>query len=1228
MGRRIAGYVGLKNHGATCYMNCLLQTLFHIGRFRNMVYSIECPEGADQAGPASDDALEGSSGALGLCDDRPALPLLAALQNLFYRLQTSEAPVSCRELMRSFGWDTSDAFMQHDAQELNRLLCDRLEEQMKGTAMDGEIKRLFEGDMENYIECCDIKYTSHRNETFYDLQLNVKNDAGKELLSLEESLRDFTSEETLEGDNAYDAEGLGKQRARKGCRFKRFPPVLYIQLKRFMFDPERMDMCKLNNRLEFPEVLDLEAFAPGSGKYLLHTVVVHSGGVSSGHYYAFARTPTPGDPNGGTRWVKFDDEQVSLCSAYAAVEENYGGEDPMIWDYFSLAPHEIAAARGPTTKRVHNAYMLSYVKEDKFEEIISAPNLEMEKQYRDLIERCEREARLNEERKKTKVEQMSTVEVQLLLERDLTRLEGFWSHHELPCTHRFRMPRDRTSEDLWRKAEELFGVSYTNMALFLLQLRKTDQTRFKIMPMQKALGQLPTCGGPPHSPGQLVVLCVVSRGYCPQTLELKASSPDGKVPHEIFPHEIFRWSEELCLLIVKYFCPTMQKLITLGCYYTLQQDPIDIMVSQGWLADRLKRFVDAKEVAPLAEGAALMCWEEFNQRSPKDVVLRNPKESVDKEGLYNGDIIVWQPLPPQAAAGDRPQREGQDIAQGGDDARGGGVEEAFPDDEAAAPPQTVKDFAMQIANRVRVHVRIHRAEEPWAPEGLAAEGALGRRAWMVPPSPTREEASEVGGSEADSWREITADWRWRSSTFASRAIKAFGVEKEMEQRTGVWLFEHRSFYLDSPPCFRSEVSGSAGRCLLLSELRLDFGRPEMHMVLVPMASPGLPRPLSVQPQRRPVIVHFFDASVHEVGAAVLHPRDMAHEAHGDEGSEHSPRERVEPPSIDRPAVRLREADVASDLGAYGDSDCPPDDCETGRPALDPEEVLELARRHAESPGNEGLLAKLWAAAKAEGHLVAHEPRRAPPLRLLDTFEGRIRRVYRQRASSPTEEPEPEPAGGESGAGVVAEASACGRQGPRLRKRPRPAPVVWPARGRNMFLRALRVEVDTDRPAVAEAAAEGSATSVVEVIQVEPSGQLFGHPFLLRAPLAASGAILRAGLQAKLGLADSEVSQWRLKVVTPRELKARAPMPKDEQPIGERLRDSDSFPSRAGLEMDRGMPVWSPASCRLCIERANPARLTTRSPTVSRGLRIQKPLAIKAAAGGEAAPGDAAERPAP
>ena len=37
--------------------------------------------------------------------------------------------------------------------------------------------------------------------------------------------------------------------------------------------------------------------------YALHSVLVHSGGVHGGHYYAFIRPD-------GKRWLKFDDERV------------------------------------------------------------------------------------------------------------------------------------------------------------------------------------------------------------------------------------------------------------------------------------------------------------------------------------------------------------------------------------------------------------------------------------------------------------------------------------------------------------------------------------------------------------------------------------------------------------------------------------------------------------------------------------------------------------------------------------------------------------------------------------------------------------------------------------------------------------------------------------------------------------------------------------------------------
>jgi hypothetical protein len=178
--RKETGHIGLKNHGATCYMNGLLQSLFHVGEFRRIVYSLDCSDDNPDSPGKGDDPdveLKGVGDADG---EAKAPPLIQALQNVFYKLQTSDQAVNCRELMKSFGWDTMDAFQQHDAQELNRILCDRLEEQMKGTAMDGSMKRLFEGEMENYIECIDVDYKSKRNETFYDIQLNIKSERGQE----------------------------------------------------------------------------------------------------------------------------------------------------------------------------------------------------------------------------------------------------------------------------------------------------------------------------------------------------------------------------------------------------------------------------------------------------------------------------------------------------------------------------------------------------------------------------------------------------------------------------------------------------------------------------------------------------------------------------------------------------------------------------------------------------------------------------------------------------------------------------------------------------------------------------------------------------------------------------------------------------------------------------------------------------------------------------------------
>jgi len=64
-------------------------------------------------------------------NDIPSRSIPLALQSLFYKLQHNDTSVATKELTKSFGWDTHDSFLQHDVQELNRVLCEKLESKMK-----------------------------------------------------------------------------------------------------------------------------------------------------------------------------------------------------------------------------------------------------------------------------------------------------------------------------------------------------------------------------------------------------------------------------------------------------------------------------------------------------------------------------------------------------------------------------------------------------------------------------------------------------------------------------------------------------------------------------------------------------------------------------------------------------------------------------------------------------------------------------------------------------------------------------------------------------------------------------------------------------------------------------------------------------------------------------------------------------------------------------------------
>ncbi|KAM3179680.1 hypothetical protein ACTXT7_000121 [Hymenolepis weldensis] len=207
-------------------------------------------------------------------------------------LKGDGAPISAKSLTESFGWTSDEMQIHQDIQELNRLLFEELEDNLKDTIEKDLINDLYKGCLKTTIQCLSCGKISERNDEFQDVNLSVS-----DCNSIEVALGNHTQVETLAGDNQYFCEVCkGRVDAIKKSKFTGLPPILTLSLSRFYFNPKSMEAGKLDKMCSFPLNLDMTAYLETEQtepvNYDLFSIVIHVGtSACDGHYHAYIKEP-------------------------------------------------------------------------------------------------------------------------------------------------------------------------------------------------------------------------------------------------------------------------------------------------------------------------------------------------------------------------------------------------------------------------------------------------------------------------------------------------------------------------------------------------------------------------------------------------------------------------------------------------------------------------------------------------------------------------------------------------------------------------------------------------------------------------------------------------------------------------------------------------------------------------------------------------------------------------